>query len=364
MSQNIMLVTINYRLEALGFLCLDTEEVPGNAGLKDQVAALKWVKNNIKSFGGDANNITIFGCSAGGASTSYHLISDMSRGLFDKAICQSGVCLSEWSYGLYGRQRAFQLGKLLGKDTEDADELLTFLRTLPVNKLVKLQLPQLDVEHIDINDLILFGPVIEKSDLKVAKFISEPPPLLMKNGNFANVPIIVGYTSAEGIEVARNHRILLDFLSIKGSVVPRELKYQWTPERIEEADVKIRDYYFGGNIVTENHLNELVNLYTDSMFAYNIRRFARCLSRYSPAYVYKFVAETERNLTKIQYNMEKVKGVCHAEDVFYQFHVTCLNVPLPEKARKITKQFVELWANFAKTGYVTKKISKARNNIC
>lgn len=60
----IVLVTINYRLEALGFLCLDTAEVPGNAGMKDQVTALKWVHENIANFGGDPKNVTIFGESA------------------------------------------------------------------------------------------------------------------------------------------------------------------------------------------------------------------------------------------------------------------------------------------------------------
>ncbi|KAJ8725216.1 hypothetical protein PYW07_016174 [Mythimna separata] len=63
--KDVVLVTINYRLDALGFLNLGTEEVPGNAGLKDQVAAMKWVQRNIKYFGGDENQVTIMGQSAG-----------------------------------------------------------------------------------------------------------------------------------------------------------------------------------------------------------------------------------------------------------------------------------------------------------
>ena len=85
-SHGVILVTLNYRLEALGFLCLDTEDVPGNAGLKDQAAALRWVQNNIKNFGGDPNNVTLFGESAGSSSTSLHVISPMSKGLFKRAI--------------------------------------------------------------------------------------------------------------------------------------------------------------------------------------------------------------------------------------------------------------------------------------
>lgn len=67
-----------------GFLSLEDANVPGNNGLKDQVAALKWVQQNIKRFGGDPNNVTIFGESAGGASVQYHMLSPMSKGMVAK----------------------------------------------------------------------------------------------------------------------------------------------------------------------------------------------------------------------------------------------------------------------------------------
>jgi carboxylesterase type B len=70
----------------LGFLNLGTPEVSGNFGLKDQVAALKWVKNNIQSFGGDPDNVTIFGESAGGASIHYLLFSPLAKGMWKKLL--------------------------------------------------------------------------------------------------------------------------------------------------------------------------------------------------------------------------------------------------------------------------------------
>ena len=75
---HLMILMMNYCF--IGFLCLDTEDVPGNAGLKDQVMALRWVQKNIAQFGGDPGNVTIFGESAGGSSVHYHILSPMSKG--------------------------------------------------------------------------------------------------------------------------------------------------------------------------------------------------------------------------------------------------------------------------------------------
>ncbi|KAM3964224.1 juvenile hormone esterase [Aphomia sociella] len=355
MMHDVILVTFNYRLEVLGFLCLDNDEVPGNAGLKDQVAALKWVNKNIAAFGGDPNNITIFGCSAGAGSSSLHLISKMSKGLFNKVIMQSGVCLNEWSYNIYPTERAFQLGKLLGKETEDTTELLDYLRNLPTSSLVKIQLPMLNSKLYDIADHLFFGPVIEKSDLKGDKFLSEHPLDLVKKGQLADVPIIVGYTSGEGMEIARQLPKLIPYFSSPGSVVPRELKLKWPAHKLLEADKKIRDYYFGGKNVSEEMMKEVVNLESDKLFIFNIVRYARYHSCFNtkPVYLYKFTAETERNYMKKLYNMDSIEGVCHSDEQPYLFHVTCLNIPLTEESKPIIQEFVRLWTNFASTGNPT-----------
>ena len=80
------MVSINYRVAALGFLAYDDEQIRGNAGLYDQRMALEWVRDNIEYFGGDPQQVTLFGESAGGASVSYHLYSPQSKNLF-KLVC-------------------------------------------------------------------------------------------------------------------------------------------------------------------------------------------------------------------------------------------------------------------------------------
>lgn len=80
LEQDVVMVSFNYRVGPFGFLATGDEVVPGNAGLKDQVLALKWTKQNIELFGGDPSQITIFGQSAGGASVGYHILSKQSSG--------------------------------------------------------------------------------------------------------------------------------------------------------------------------------------------------------------------------------------------------------------------------------------------
>lgn len=96
MNHDVIVATMNYRLGTLGFLYLGTEEVSGNAGLRDQSLALQWINSNVESFHGNKSSITIFGESAGSVSVGHQVISPLSRGLFQRAIMQSGSPASSW----------------------------------------------------------------------------------------------------------------------------------------------------------------------------------------------------------------------------------------------------------------------------
>ncbi|XP_033229048.1 esterase FE4-like [Belonocnema kinseyi] len=98
LDEDVVFVSLNYRLGILGFLSTGDLEAPGNFGLKDQVLALKWVQKNIRAFGGNPERVTIFGQSAGAISVGLHLLSDASNGLFQQAIMQSGSVLVPWGY--------------------------------------------------------------------------------------------------------------------------------------------------------------------------------------------------------------------------------------------------------------------------
>jgi carboxylesterase type B len=97
-QNNVILVSIQYRLNMFGFLYMnDSTYAPGNQGLLDQQMALQWIQNNIRGFGGDPARVTLFGQSAGAASVSLHLLSPMSWSFFNNGIMQSGTVLSNWA---------------------------------------------------------------------------------------------------------------------------------------------------------------------------------------------------------------------------------------------------------------------------
>ena len=110
MEEDVVLVTIQYRLNVFGFLSTEDPSAPGNYGSLDQVAALKWIQENIGAFGGDPDSVTIFGMSAGGASVHYLTLSPLTRNLYKNAVSLSGSALCWWANVPHPRQKAVKLG--------------------------------------------------------------------------------------------------------------------------------------------------------------------------------------------------------------------------------------------------------------
>ncbi|XP_054012751.1 esterase FE4-like [Hylaeus anthracinus] len=138
-EKDVVVVAINYRLGALGFLNLGHPAAPGNQGLKDIIAALRWTQENIAKFGGDPNNVTLCGQSAGALLTHASAISPKAKGLIHKAIMQSGTMLSPWGIGQSRPKRGFKLASLLGINSTDPEEVVDLLRQLPDKDIVKLE---------------------------------------------------------------------------------------------------------------------------------------------------------------------------------------------------------------------------------
>ncbi|XP_047513988.1 esterase FE4-like [Pieris napi] len=134
--QDVILVTINYRVNIFGFLNLETPEVPGNAGFKDAAMALRWVKQYIEHFNGDPNNITGMGESAGAVVTTLLLISKMTQGIFKRIIGLSSV-LSDEMIGYNHLERAKDIASNLGNTINSSEEIDNLLRNSTPEDLTK-----------------------------------------------------------------------------------------------------------------------------------------------------------------------------------------------------------------------------------
>lgn len=123
-----------------GFLSIEEDSIgiPGNAGLKDQVMALRWVQQNVQNFGGDPNNVTLFGQSAGACSVHLHMISDMSKGLFHRAILMSGTVFTDCRHTM--KDMPQRLAKAVGWNGEGGiAQMVQVLRDASAENLTKYQ---------------------------------------------------------------------------------------------------------------------------------------------------------------------------------------------------------------------------------
>lgn len=134
-SDDVVLVTTQYRLGTFGFLSTGDDAVSANNGMKDMVQGLRWVQENIEAFGGDPSQVTIMGESAGSASVLYLLISPLARGLFNGVIAMSGTPLQEWAIDRTPWESAQRLAEPLGCPTVDSKALVACLRGLEWNKI-------------------------------------------------------------------------------------------------------------------------------------------------------------------------------------------------------------------------------------
>ena len=174
-----------YRLGLLGFLSLGTEDVPGNAGVRDQVMALTWVQENIREFGGDPGMVTLNGESAGSFSSTYHLMSPLARGLFRRAILQSGPGGFSPSYHHFSAARAKKYGELaaveLGCLDTDMVEVAACMRDAPVVNLLAIEIlnelmshPSIDGDHhpdpylpVEPEEIIAGGEYAKEVDVMI-----------------------------------------------------------------------------------------------------------------------------------------------------------------------------------------------------
>lgn len=334
--QGVILVSINYRLGRLGFFAFPAlsaehqEEYKGNYGYMDQIAALKWVQQNIANFGGDPKNVTIFGESAGGVSVHSLLTIPSANGLYQKAIIESG-----------GGRDGVLTGRPINKDNADSYYPVS-AETIGVNFAKKHGIEGTDaaalkkLRSLSVTEIvdggqesdgsgglpIYSGPILD------GKLVIETAQSAYQSGKQPQVPLIIGSNSAEVPAGFVNADSKETLLNVFGSM---------------KADAKAV-YDADGNTEFAKMLS-MVN--TDKVWAEPARFTARAFTaKGAPAYIYLFSYVAPAMQQWMKY------GAAHASEIGYVFGnpVGRNGAPVAPKDLEVAKVMNTYWTNFAKTG--------------
>ncbi|XP_034652469.1 esterase B1 [Drosophila subobscura] len=358
MEQEVIVVTLNYRLGALGFLSLPEEGIYGNMGLKDQRMALQWLQENIASFNGDPSNVTLFGESAGAASVHLHTYARHANKLFHKAIMQSGTGNMEWVFQQDAAYKTRRLAELLGGGDfgGNTKALLAFLQSEKV-KPVGILANTMKVLTADERRRHLpfaFKPVLEAASSPDSFIDQNILDLMHTKDHVGKMPMIMGYNSAEGLAMISRAKLKLeDYEEDLARTVPRDLVPDPQAPEAQQAAADIRKFYFNGQTLTMQHLNSMVDLFSDYHFSMDMQRAAEIhvnSQTQSPLYFYRLDYVGGRNIYKKIFQNEDLRGVAHADDICYLFQMAGDETPMEKDDALVSEKIAQMWANFARHG--------------
>jgi para-nitrobenzyl esterase len=332
---NVIVVTLNYRLGVFGFLAhpsLDNNtHKSGDYGLEDQQAALRWVHDNAKAFGGDAGNVTLFGESAGGVSTCSHLAAPASAGLFRQAIIQSGPCTlaDQWPYAdgnwtVRPRKVAEQQGEATAAklDCDDA----ACLRGKSVKDL-------LDASEGGQG----FGPAAGPGGV-----LPRTPAKALATGDFAHVPVIQGTTHDE-------HRTFVAAIETFTGHTVTDADYRKDIEDFFGPDKARRILAEYPSSAYDSPSTALSTVWTDSAWSCTALGTDRLLSAHVPTYAYEF-ADEKAPWASDGSSPSFPTGAFHAAELQYLFDDAQFRTPLAEGQQRLSDQMIGYWTRFAHTG--------------
>lgn len=331
-EKGVVLVTINYRLGAMGYMAhpalsaADPNEVSGNYGTLDQIAALKWVKDNISAYGGDPDNVTLFGESAGSWSVTELMSSPFAEGLFHKAIGQSGAStyhLGQMEGNDQGWVSGYETGAMVAKALNLDNPTAAELRAVPAEQLQAIITEEMSEGFHHVRDGYVFPNNVGISFSK---------------GTYNKVPTLFGYNSDEGTLFFPDDPQPTVWLSDTAPGEKPELVTQLSKAFPSQAETLVDlynlddDFEMGGT-----------QMMGDEIFGVNIRYVAeQNEANGQDAYLYYF--------TRIPPSPKQVLGAFHAGEISFVFgsHEPILGETDEDKA--LSDMMTSYWTNFAKTG--------------
>ncbi len=346
---DIIVVSIGYRVGALGFLSLGHNQAPGNAGMFDQLMGLEWIQHNIHYFGGNPNNVTLFGESAGSVSVSMHLLSSLSHSKFQRAIMQSGTANMPWGTNTMeeGKRRSLQLAfeYLNCPETDDMNAVVSCLRSIPPQRLVETQWVSRGIMQFP------FLPVIDGA------FLDDTPDMILARKTFKKCPILLGSNANEATFFLIYE--LSDFLTRESIQMNREqflaatsklfYYYPQYDKTINEFGLQAIQHQYTNWLDPDHDATNVVMLdkaASDCHFVCHVNEFQHAYALAGEnVYAYYFTHRYSIN------PWPEWMGVLHADEINFVFgdpFKAELNYSRNEL--KFSDQIMRYWVNFAKTG--------------
>lgn len=342
--RGVVLVAVQYRLGAFGFLTTGDGNAPGNAGILDQVQALKWIKENIRSFDGDPKEITIFGESAGGAGVGLHTVSPLTRGLFHRAIADSGVDFSPFAYLPLASEIKFskKLAKKLGCSLRSSKVMIECLRNMDAFKIAA------SLSRSSFND---FRPVVD------GYYLPKAPQILRRQGKFHNVPLLTGFTKDDGGFLLHNSTNLIPLALrreyFKNEVVRKKLELHKDKQTTQYLVAAIEHQYTPWPHTRDiNKLRKkVIEMYTDYYLSAPTHAVVEQHAVKAPVFLYEFRYRSNHDKT------DSWRGAWHGSNSKYIFGAPFLKLTnatdmqeFDERDRSLSNFVMTLYTNFAKFG--------------
>ncbi|KAF5277168.1 hypothetical protein FQR65_LT03874 [Abscondita terminalis] len=365
LDHDIVLVVPNYRLATLGFLSTGDKEAPGNNGLKDQVQALKWVKANIASFGGDPEAVTIAGCSAGAMSVSLHLVSPLSKDLFDKAIIMSGSSFGTIPVPANQMELAKKQAQLLSCPEDTSANIIKCLKSKSADELSNSYSLFKDENAIDA--CLTWLPVVE-NDFGQPRFLPSHPIESVLSDHFEKVPVLTGVTTDESVDKAFKILEHPNLLQDMEKYPPISSVYDKDVENTKTISKELKKFYFEDKPIDNSSIAELVNLYSDGLFGFAVNRGAKLLAEKSneSVYYYRFNYKGRHSYFYLPDSNNTVPyGVAHGDDLIYLFPNTKRFASYKEDDPETDtiEKMTTMWTNFVRFGRPIPEQSENLDNV-
>ncbi|XP_064123006.1 carboxylic ester hydrolase-like isoform X2 [Macrobrachium nipponense] len=359
MARNLVFVTFNYRLGALGFLSTRDSLLPGNYGALDQVSALRWVKRHISEFGGDPKQITVGGFSAGSASANLHLYSPLTKDLVHRAIMLSGAASCTWAVQGRPEVGARLLAAELSCPTAPTVALSSCVKKKDAGDIVRAQFAVLKLEFIPA----WFAPIVD-GGLRPRPFLPAP----LDELSIRPVPALMGKVLTEGLMFAANaailHRDETSPSALYDVITPITFIMWNDSETFSVMDSVAQNYYYSSHARDSKDLlvEGFTKAATDRYFHLCVDDMASHLSSLgSPVYVYMMTHRDPESPTWALPHYRKMKemgytsrmlaeGVSHGDDLLYLFSVPSVGKIESQRDQRVSDVITSMVANFVMNG--------------